>query len=79
VSTSASATPIDIMVKRYQGALYIFAVAMRPGDATATFTLRGVAEANAEVIGESRTLSVAGGTFSDDFAADYAVHLYRIP
>ena len=79
VSTSASATPIDIMVKRYQGALYIFAVAMRPGGTTATFTLRGVDQATAEVIGESRTRSVAGGTFSDDFAADYAVHLYRIP
>ena len=30
------------------------------------------------VIGESRTVPVTGGTFGDEFAADYAVHLYRV-
>jgi len=79
VSSSAPATPVDIMVKRYQGALYVFAVAMRPGATTATFTLRDVGGATAEVIGESRNLAVAGGQMSDNFAADYAVHIYKIP
>jgi hypothetical protein len=79
VSSSAPATPVDIMVKRYQGALYVFAVAMRPGSTTATFTLRGVGDATAEVIGESRSLGVTAGQMNDTFAADYAVHLYKIP
>ena len=78
VASSAAATPIDIMVKRHQGALYIFAVAARSGATQGTFTLRGVGAAAAEVIGESRSITVANGTFSDDFAADYAVHLYRV-
>lgn len=79
VSSSAPATPIDLLVKRSQGALYVFAVAMRPGATTATFTLRAVGDATAEVIGESRSLSVTGGQMTDTFAADYAVHLYKIP
>jgi hypothetical protein len=78
VTSSASTTPIDMMVKRYQGALYIFAVATRAGATKATFTLRGVGAASAEVIDETRSIAVSGGSFSDDFAADYAVHLYRV-
>ena len=78
-ATVSSATPVDIMVKRYQGALYVFAVAMRPGATRASIALRGVGTTSAEVIGESPSLPVANGVFGDDFAADYAVHLYRIP
>jgi hypothetical protein len=77
VSSSNSSVPVDIMVKRYAGNLYVFAVAMRHGSTTATFSLRGVATATATVLGESRSLAVDGGTFSDSFAP-YAVHLYQI-
>ena len=78
VASSSSAVPIDLMVKRQGGALYVFAVAMRPGATQATFTLRGVTSGTATVLGESRTIPVVGGVFSDAFAADYAVHLYRV-
>ncbi len=77
VSSSNTAVPVDIMVKRYQGQLYLFAVAMRPAATTASFTLRGVGAATATVLGESRTLPVTGGVFSDAFAA-YDVHLYEV-
>ena len=78
VASQNSAVPVDVMVKRQAGALYVFAVAMRPGATHATFTLRGVDGGTATVIGESRTRAVVGGSFEDDFAADYAVHLYRV-
>jgi hypothetical protein len=78
VTSQNSAVPVDIMAKRQGGALYVFAVAMRPGATHATFTLREARGGTAMVIGESRILPVVGGSFQDDFAADYAVHLYRI-
>jgi hypothetical protein len=77
VSSSNAAVPVDSMVKRYAGSLYIFAVAMRPGTTTATFVLRGVATATATVLGEGRSLQVDGGSFADSFAP-YAVHLYQV-
>jgi hypothetical protein len=78
VTSSNSAVPVDILVKRQGGALYIFAASMRPGTTTATFSIRGApATGSVEVLGESRTLSVAGGAFQDDFGT-YSVHLYRV-
>jgi len=77
VSSSDAGVPVDIMVKRFAGHLYIFAVAMRPGATTATFTLRGVSTATATVLGESRSVAVSGGVFSDSFAP-YDVHLYEV-
>jgi hypothetical protein len=77
VSSSNASAPVDIMVKRYLGNLYIFAVVMRPGSTMAAFTLRGVTTATVTVLGESRSISVTGGTFSDAFAP-YEVHLYEV-
>jgi hypothetical protein len=76
-SSSNAVVPVDIMVKRYAGNLYVFAVAMRPGATVATFTLRGITTATATVLGESRAIQVAGGSFSDTFAP-YEVHLYEV-
>ena len=76
VSSSNTATPVDILVKR-GGSLHVFAVAMRSGSTTATFTLRGVTSGTATVLGESRTIPISNGRFSDAFAG-YAVHLYQI-
>jgi hypothetical protein len=75
VNSSNTAVPIDIMTKNYGTANYIFSVGMRPGTTTATFTVS--AGNKIEVIGENRTLSIAGGKFSDDFTS-YGVHLYKI-
>ena len=78
VSSSDPQVPVAAMLKRHEGASYLFAVAMRSGDTTATFTLKGLAgEKKVEVLGEERSLSAPGGAFSDGFKS-WAVHCYRI-
>jgi hypothetical protein len=78
VVSQNAAVPVDVMVKRKGATLHLFAVAMRPGATRATFTLREARDGTATVLGESRTVPVVGGSFQDDFAADFAVHLYRL-
>ncbi len=77
VTSSASGTPVDLMVKRAPDATYLFAVAMGDAPTTATFTLRGLDGGSAEVLGESRTVALSGGTLVDDFDG-WGVHLYHI-
>jgi hypothetical protein len=78
VQSSAATIPVDTRLSRYGGATYLFAAEMRSGSTTATFTLRGFpATASAEVIDESRTITVKNGVFTDDFSS-YGVHLYKI-
>jgi len=77
VSSSNEAVPVDMMVKKHDGATYLFAAGMRDDKTTATFTLRhpeGVK--TVEVIGENRTITVKDGVFKDNFEA-WDVHLYR--
>ncbi len=70
--------PIDVMVKRYEGAIYVFAVGMRNAPARASFEVRGLpARAKAEPIGERRKVAVEAGEFEDDFGP-YEVRIYRI-
>ncbi len=70
--------PIDMMVKRSGGSLYLFAVAMRDQSVHATFTVPAMpATARVEVLGESRMIAASAGSFRDDFAS-YGVHLYRL-
>jgi hypothetical protein len=65
------------MLKRLAGSTYLFAVGMRPGPTTATFTLRGFTGTNSvEVVGEDRSLSATDGVFADTFTS-HAVHIYR--
>jgi hypothetical protein len=75
VGTSNGAVPIDAMTKQCGGTTYVFAAAMRSGTTTGTFTLPF--GTNADVIGESRQITITNGTFSDTFTA-YDAHLYRI-
>lgn len=78
VVSSAKDVPIDTMAKRSGSALYVFAVGMRNGQTRGAFTVKGLPPtATAEVLGESRRLTVKAGKFSDDFKP-YGVHLYRI-
>jgi hypothetical protein len=82
VVSSAADIPVDVMLKRHGRATYLFAVEMRAGKTTATFTLRGIPRgATVEVLGEDRRPTLeptdGGATFSDAFS-DYGVHLYRI-
>jgi hypothetical protein len=78
VSSSDPQVPVPTMLKRHHGAMYVFAVAMRSGETTATFTLKDLpGEKTVEVLGESRTLRAGDGVFSDTFDA-WAAHCYRI-
>jgi hypothetical protein len=72
------AVPVAMTVKVHEGVIYLFAVAMREGSTTASFTLKNVAgDKSVEVIGESRTLPVGDGVFRDRFNP-WDVHLYRL-
>jgi len=78
VASSSADVPIQITARKHGGAMYLFAVAMRDGEATATFTVTGAAkDAKVEVIDETRTLSLTDGRFTDSFKG-YDAHLYRI-
>ena len=79
--TTVSSNPaviVDAMVKRSGGCTYLFAVAMRPGNTTATFSLRDfMGNSTVEAVGEGRHLHTINGVFQDDFS-EYGVHVYRI-
>jgi Beta-galactosidase len=77
VTSSNGAVPVDTMVKRHNGATYLFAIGGRPGSTTATFKLESVSGQAAEVLDERRTVPVRGGSFTDTFDS-YEVHLYKI-
>jgi hypothetical protein len=69
--------PVDFVVKRQAGRTYLFSVAMRGAETTATFTLPGTGDARVEVLGEDRAIDAMGGKREDRFKG-YQVHLYRI-
>jgi len=69
--------PIDILVKHFRDTLYVFAVAMRDGPATGSFSVEGIQEDEVTVIGEDRDIEVTGGGFEDTFSG-YEVHLYKM-
>jgi hypothetical protein len=78
VSSENIDVPVAVMAKRHGGATYIFAVGMRDGKTTGTFTLAGLkGERAVEVLGEDRTITSKDGVFGDSFEA-WDVHLYRI-
>lgn len=78
VESSNELVAVRFVVKKHDGATYLFAVSMFHEETTARFTVAGLpARAVAEVIGEDRSLDVTDGSFEDDFAG-YDVHLYRI-
>ncbi len=77
VASSDASVPIDLVVKRHAGQIYLFSAAMREGQTKATFTLPDRTDRRIEVLGEGRTLDAKGGAWHDDFSG-YQVHLYRI-
>ncbi len=73
-------TNLDTMLKGQGGSYYVFAMlgrARAPG--SYTFTLpAGLTASSVQVLYENRTLPVAGGSFSDSFAAEHTYHIYKI-
>ncbi len=68
---------IALMVKKFAGATYLFAVRMHPSSAKGVFQLAGAFEKTVYVLGEKRTVTMKNGRFEDTFEVD-AVHLYQI-
>ena len=71
---------VRAMAKYYDGEHYVFAGSTVNGASTGldTFTLAGITSGTAVVIGESRTITITNGQFSDDFANGNAIHIYHI-
>jgi hypothetical protein len=71
--------PVATMVKKHDGAVYLFAVAMRQGQTRARLSIQGLSGRHTvEVLDEGRTLEAIDGAFEDDFKP-WDVHLYRLP
>lgn len=78
VKSSVEEVPVEAMMKRHEGSIYVFAVGMREGKTSSTFTLSGLkGRTKVEVIDEDRTLEMRDGRFEDRFDA-WDAHLYRI-
>lgn len=78
ISSGNTDVPLAVMMKKYKGAMYLFAVGMRKGETAVTFTVHGLAgEKNVEVLGENREILSNNGVFKDKFEP-WDVHLYRI-
>ena len=79
VVSSNPNSPIDLMLKRYGGSTFLFAMGGKDGGAaTATFRLRDFPDfAVATVLGENRRIEIRGGEFQDHFD-QYEVHLYQM-
>jgi hypothetical protein len=70
--------PIHYTVRQDSGYTYLLTQGIRPGATTGTFTAPSAANKTITVLRENRTINAdSNGTFSDTFAADYSVHLYR--
>jgi hypothetical protein len=71
--------PVDATARKLPDFVYVFAAAMRPVAATASFDVSYASgSVQAEVIGEGRSVAVKDGKFMDSFEP-FAVHLYKIP
>jgi hypothetical protein len=77
VMYSPETAPIASMVKRKNGFMYIFAVSMRNAESQAVFKIKGITNAEAEVLKENRKIEIKNGEFSDTFKP-WDVHIYRI-
>jgi len=78
VTSENEQVPIAVMTKRYGGATYIFAVAMREGQTTGRFSVKGLkGEHTVQVLGEDRKIVAKDGIFTDGFES-WGVHLYRV-
>jgi hypothetical protein len=74
-----SASPsVRAMAKFHESKYYVFAGSRENVASIATFSLSGVDNGTATVIGENRTISISNGRFSDSFEDGNAIHIYRV-
>jgi hypothetical protein len=79
----AFGTDLDTMLKAYQGSAYIFAMVSgarnsQPGKRTFTLPPALARAASVQVLYENRTIPVANGQFTDNFAYEYTYHIYKV-
>jgi hypothetical protein len=78
VTSSDAKTPIDVLVKRQNGATFVFAAAMRETPVKGQFEVLGSqGKLEAKVLGENRTIQGREGRFEDSFEG-YGVHIYEV-
>ncbi|MDG3005024.1 hypothetical protein [Paludisphaera mucosa] len=77
VVASDPKVPIASVVKRHGDAVYVFAASLSDGGTDVRFRLPDRADAQVEVLDESRSLEAPAGAWPDRFTG-YQVHLYRI-
>jgi len=82
VQTAPADVPIDVMVKQYEQATYVFAVCMADAEATLTFGYKARPDGSdppAEVLGEGRKIQRIPGRRLTDKFKPYDVHIYKLP
>jgi hypothetical protein len=78
VTTGENDFPIATMVKEFEGKTYLFTVGMENKGGKASFKSSALPRSGmVEVLGESRNIPLAHGSFADEFKP-YEVHLYRV-
>lgn len=76
INSNNSNIPIDFITKKIGDTYFVFAVSMRPGKTTATFTIQDGRKVT--VLGEDRKINVGKNNLFTDNFSDYEVHLYKI-
>ncbi|MBP1995376.1 carbohydrate binding domain-containing protein [Paenibacillus eucommiae] len=75
---TASSADIDLKLRSYNGADYLFAVNKTNKEVTATFSGGGLLnKASADVVYENRAKTISGSAFNDTFSP-YMVHIYKL-
>ena len=69
---------VRAMAKFHESKYYVFAGSKETVASTAMFSLLGVDNGTATVIGENRTIPISNGRFSDGFEDGNAIHIYRM-
>lgn len=78
VAPSGGEPTIDVMVKRYKSAAYVFAVNTHPTPVKASITLGGLRDkATVEFMDEDKKLTASGDRFEAEFQP-YEVHIFRV-
>ncbi|MGY1631534.1 hypothetical protein ACI784_07495 [Geodermatophilus sp. SYSU D01186] len=70
---------VDTLVKLHDDTLYVLAASRGQGPAEVRFSMPCFEDSStATVLGESRTVSMSAGRFTDSFDDETAVHVYRV-
>jgi hypothetical protein len=80
---SVGKADVSAMAKYSNGTFYVFAASGKPAtppppNQSVTFKLAGNYTGKVTVVDEGRTLQAVNGVFTDKFANEDSVHIYRI-